>query len=102
LTQPRNLATSDTLFGNPLSAAAAQAALTQVLVPNAYAHTSTLGAALADGIEEALPGAARRYRSGDPLRRVPLPGRFTPRAPHHPDPMTAARRGHRTTGRLVR
>ena len=39
----RNLATGGTLFGNPLSAAAARAALTQVLVPSAHAHTTALG-----------------------------------------------------------
>src|SRR6266568_2978540 len=39
----RNVATGGTLFGNPLSAAAARAALTRVLVPEAYAHTTALG-----------------------------------------------------------
>jgi glutamate-1-semialdehyde 2,1-aminomutase len=53
----RNIATGGTLFGNPLSAAAAKAALTQVLVPDAYAHTTALGGQLADGIEAAI-GAA--------------------------------------------
>ena len=53
----RNLATGGTLFGNPLSAAAARAALTQVLVPDAYAHTTGLGGQLADGIEEAIKAA---------------------------------------------
>jgi glutamate-1-semialdehyde 2,1-aminomutase len=53
----RNVATGGTLFGNPLSAAAAKAALTQVLVPDAYVHTTALGGRLADGIEAAI-GAA--------------------------------------------
>jgi glutamate-1-semialdehyde 2,1-aminomutase len=53
----RNVATGGTLFGNPLSAAAAKAALTQVLVPDAYAHTSLLGRQLADGIEDAIGSA---------------------------------------------
>jgi len=53
----RNVATGGTLFGNPLSAAAAKAALTQVLVPGAYAHTTALGGRLGDGIEAAI-GAA--------------------------------------------
>jgi glutamate-1-semialdehyde 2,1-aminomutase len=53
----RNVATGGTLFGNPLSAAAAKAALTQVLVPAAYAHTTTLGGELADGIERAIESA---------------------------------------------
>jgi glutamate-1-semialdehyde 2,1-aminomutase len=50
----RNVATGGTLFGNPLSAAAAKAALTEVLVPAAYAHTTALGAHLADGIDDAI------------------------------------------------
>jgi glutamate-1-semialdehyde 2,1-aminomutase len=53
----RNVATGGTLFGNPLSAAAAKAALTEVLVPAAYAHTSALGGELADGIEAAIRSA---------------------------------------------
>src|SRR5215469_1434335 len=50
----RNVATGGTLFGNPLSAAAAKAALTEVLLPAAYAHTAALGGQLADGIEAAI------------------------------------------------
>jgi len=53
----RNIATGGTLFGNPLSAAAAKAALTQVLVPAAYAHTTALGGQLADGIDRAIHAA---------------------------------------------
>jgi glutamate-1-semialdehyde 2,1-aminomutase len=53
----RNVATGGTLFGNPLSAAAARAALTEVLVPSAYAHTTALGTLLADGIEQAIRSA---------------------------------------------
>jgi glutamate-1-semialdehyde 2,1-aminomutase len=53
----RNLATGGTLFGNPLSAAAAKAALTQVLVPAAYAHATALGGNLADGIADAIRSA---------------------------------------------
>jgi glutamate-1-semialdehyde 2,1-aminomutase len=53
----RNVATGGTLFGNPLSAAAAKAALTEVLVPAAYQHTSALGHDLADGIEQAIAAA---------------------------------------------
>jgi glutamate-1-semialdehyde 2,1-aminomutase len=66
-----HVATGGTLFGNPLSAAAAQAALTEVLLPGAYAHTTALGGELADGIEAAiraagLPWTAIRFgpRSG--------------------------------------
>jgi glutamate-1-semialdehyde 2,1-aminomutase len=53
----RNVATGGTLFGNPLSAAAAKAALTQVLVPDAYAHVTALGERLAGGIEDAIGSA---------------------------------------------
>src|SRR5207247_9329988 len=64
-------ATGGTLFGNPLSMAAALAALTKVLTPAAYDHTAALGARLADGIEvtlrdTGLPWTAQRFgpRSG--------------------------------------
>src|SRR5579862_7982726 len=50
----RNVATGGTLFGNPLSAAAAKAALTEVLLPDAYQHTTELGGVLADGIGQAI------------------------------------------------
>jgi glutamate-1-semialdehyde 2,1-aminomutase len=53
----RNVATGGTLFGNPLSAAAAKAALTEVLTSGAYQHTTELGGELADGIEEAVRSA---------------------------------------------
>jgi glutamate-1-semialdehyde 2,1-aminomutase len=51
------VATGGTLFGNPLSMAAARAAMGDVLVPDAYEHTQRLGARLADGIERAIVGA---------------------------------------------
>ena len=76
----RNVATGGTLFGNPLSAAAAQAALTEVLVPEAYAHATALGAELADGIEAAIraasPWTAIRFgpRSGQWYGPVPRTG----------------------------
>ncbi len=64
-------ATGGTLFGNPLSMAAARAALTKVLTPEAYEHTAALGARLAGGVESALrdarlPWTAQRFgpRSG--------------------------------------
>jgi glutamate-1-semialdehyde 2,1-aminomutase len=50
----RNLATGGTLFGNALSAAAARAALTEVLTPTAYARAAAAGGRLADGIEDAI------------------------------------------------
>ena len=57
LDHTRNVATGGTLFGNPLSAAGAVAALTQVLTPHAYEHTASLGGRLADGIEETIGDA---------------------------------------------
>jgi hypothetical protein len=77
----RNLATGGTLFGNPLSAAAGKAALTQVLVPAAYARTAALGRQLADGTEDAinmngLPWTAIRFgpRSGQWYGPMPRTG----------------------------
>jgi glutamate-1-semialdehyde aminotransferase len=71
--EPRKplVATGGTLFGNPLSMAAARATMSDVLTPDAYAHTQALGARLADGIEAAidrarLPWTTHRFwpRSG--------------------------------------
>jgi glutamate-1-semialdehyde aminotransferase len=50
------IATGGTLFGNPLSMAAARATMGEVLTDDAYAHTQVLGARLADGIEKAISG----------------------------------------------
>jgi glutamate-1-semialdehyde 2,1-aminomutase len=65
------IATGGTLFGNPLSMAAARATLDEVLTPEAYAHTRVLGGRLADGIGGAfgragLPWTTHRFwpRSG--------------------------------------
>ena len=65
------VATGGTLFGNPLSMAAAHATLEHVLTPEAYAHTEALGARLADGLEKVvrdagLPWSVHRFwpRSG--------------------------------------
>ena len=65
------IATGGTLFGNPLSMAAARATMGEVLTPEAYAHTQALGGRLADGIEGAvgrarLPWTTHRFwpRSG--------------------------------------
>ena len=73
----KNVATGGTLFGNPLSAA-----LTQVLTPKAYEHTTALGGRLADGIAEAIEDAG-----------LPWTGyRFGPRAGqwYGPRPRTGA------------
>jgi glutamate-1-semialdehyde 2,1-aminomutase len=65
------VATGGTLFGNPLSMAAARAAMGEVLTAEAYAHSQRLGDRLADGIGTAigtvgLPWTAHRFwpRSG--------------------------------------
>jgi glutamate-1-semialdehyde 2,1-aminomutase len=51
------IATGGTLFGNPLSMAAARATMGSVLTDDAYAHTHVLGARLADGLEKSIGGA---------------------------------------------
>ena len=48
------VATGGTIFGNALSMAAARAVLTEILVPEAYAHTQRLGARLAGGMRESV------------------------------------------------
>jgi glutamate-1-semialdehyde aminotransferase len=57
------VATGGTLFGNAMSMAAARAALTEVLVDEAYARTSALGGRLADGIERIAGGAGLPWRA---------------------------------------
>jgi glutamate-1-semialdehyde 2,1-aminomutase len=82
LAASRRVATGGTLSGNPLSAAAAKAALTEVLVADAYQHTSALGARLADGIGAAIAA------SGLPWTVI----RFGPRSGqwYGPQPPTGA------------
>jgi glutamate-1-semialdehyde 2,1-aminomutase len=77
-----HVATGGTLFGNPLSAAAAQAALTEVLIPEAYAHTSALGGQLADGIEAAIQAAGLPWTA---IRLGPRSGQW-----YGPRPRTGA------------
>ena len=86
----RNVATGGTLFGNPLSAAAAKAALTEVLVPAAYAHTTALGGELADGIEQAIGSAGLPWTV---IRLGPRSGQW-----YGPD-AADRRRGLRAQGR---
>jgi glutamate-1-semialdehyde 2,1-aminomutase len=69
----RNVATGGTLFGNPLSAAAARAALLEVLTPDAYEHTTALGHRLADGIETVIEGAGLPWT---PIRFGPRSGQW--------------------------
>jgi glutamate-1-semialdehyde 2,1-aminomutase len=78
----RNVATGGTLFGNPLSAAAARAALTEVLLPEAYVHTSGLGVQLADGIESAIEAAGLPWTV---IRLGPRSGQW-----YGPQPRTGA------------
>jgi glutamate-1-semialdehyde 2,1-aminomutase len=77
-----HVATGGTLFGNPLSAAAAVAALTEVLVPGAYAHTTALGGDLADGIEAAIQAAGLPWTA---IRLGPRSGQW-----YGPRPRTGA------------
>ena len=65
------VAVGGTLFGNPVSMAAARATLGEVLTPDAYAHTAALGGRLADGLHgvvdaAGLPWTVHRFwpRSG--------------------------------------
>ena len=65
------VATGGTLFGNPLSMAAARATMSEVLTPEAYARSQVQGARLADGLEavvasHGLPWTVHRFwpRSG--------------------------------------
>ena len=78
----RNVAVGGTLFGNPLSAAAAKAALTEVLVPEAYAHAAGLGEALAVGIDHAIAEAALPWTT---IRFGPRSGQW-----YGPQPRTGA------------
>ena len=48
------VATGGTIFGNPLAMAAARAVMTEILTPEAYAHTQRLGAKLAGGMRESV------------------------------------------------
>jgi glutamate-1-semialdehyde 2,1-aminomutase len=90
----RNVATGGTLFGNPLSAAAAVAALTEVLVPSAYEHTTALGAELADGIEGAIAAAGLPWHV---VRLGPRSGQW-----YGPEPHTGAQAYALTDERLSR
>jgi glutamate-1-semialdehyde 2,1-aminomutase len=51
------VAIGGTLFGNPLSLAAARATMLEILTPEAYAHTQRLGARLAEGMRAAVTSA---------------------------------------------
>jgi glutamate-1-semialdehyde 2,1-aminomutase len=89
-----NVATGGTLFGNPLSAAAAKAALTEVLVPRAYQHASALGGELADGIEQAISSAGLPWTV---IRLGPRSGQW-----YGPRPRTGAQAYALTDDQLTR
>jgi len=78
----KNVATGGTLFGNPLSAAAARAALTEVLVPEAYARAAGAGARLAGGIADAIAEAGLPWTT---IRFGPRSGQW-----YGPQPRTGA------------
>jgi glutamate-1-semialdehyde 2,1-aminomutase len=90
----RNVATGGTLAGNPLSAAAAKAALTEVLVPGAYAHTTALGGELADGIADAIGSAGLPWTV---IRLGPRSGQW-----YGPMPCTGAQAHALTDDQLTR
>jgi glutamate-1-semialdehyde 2,1-aminomutase len=48
------VATGGTIFGNALAMAAARAVMTEILTPEAYAHTQRLGARLATGLRASV------------------------------------------------
>ncbi len=90
----RNVATGGTLFGNPLSAAAAKAALTEVLVTAAYEHTTRLGGELADGISAAINAAGLPWTT---IRLGPRSGQW-----YGPEPRTGAQADGITDDLLTR
>jgi glutamate-1-semialdehyde 2,1-aminomutase len=90
----RNVATGGTLFGNPLSAAAAQAALTEVLLPGAYQHTTSLGGELAGGIADAISAAGLPWTA---IRLGPRAGQW-----YGPVPRTGAQADALTDDLLTR
>lgn len=51
------VAVGGTLFGNPVSMAAARAAMSEVLTEDAYAHSQALGSRLADGLSGVVAGS---------------------------------------------
>ena len=55
------VAVGGTLFGNPVSMAAARATMSEVLTDEAYAHTQRLGSRLADGLEQVVSAAGLEW-----------------------------------------
>jgi glutamate-1-semialdehyde 2,1-aminomutase len=55
------VAVGGTLFGNPVSMAAARATMSDVLTEDAYAHSQRLGGRLADGISEIVSSSGMAW-----------------------------------------
>jgi glutamate-1-semialdehyde 2,1-aminomutase len=55
------VAVGGTLFGNPVSMAAARATMSKVLTDDAYAHTQRLGARLADGLSKVVAASGMEW-----------------------------------------
>src|SRR4029079_15821546 len=55
------VAVGGTLFGNPVSMAAARAAMSEVLTDDAYAHSQRLGARLADGLSQVVASSGLEW-----------------------------------------
>jgi len=73
------VAIGGTIFGNALAMAAARAVMTEILTPEAYAHTQRLGARLAEGMRASVDRAGLPWhihhlgpRSGYTFRRTPI------------------------------
>jgi glutamate-1-semialdehyde 2,1-aminomutase len=90
----RNVATGGTLFGNPLSAAAARATLTMVLTPAAYARAAAAGARLANGIADTIAEVGLPWTA---IRFGPRSGQW-----YGPEPRTGAEAHARTDLELTR
>jgi glutamate-1-semialdehyde 2,1-aminomutase len=56
------VATGGTIFGNALAMAAARAVMTEILTPEAYAHTQRLGARLANGMRAGVEARGLPWR----------------------------------------
>ncbi|HEX5828237.1 MAG TPA: transaminase [Candidatus Limnocylindrales bacterium] len=73
------VATGGTIFGNALTMAAARAVMTEILTPEAYAHTQRLGARLAGGMRASVEAHGLPWhihhlgpRSGYTFRPTPI------------------------------
>ena len=60
-TSKPQVAVGGTLFGNPVSMAAARATMSEVLTDDAYAHSQRLGGRLADGLSEIVASSGRAW-----------------------------------------